>query len=432
MTSHATSRGVSAAAPYRELLALARPDRSGIFLSAAPAPDWRVDEHAWFTEVIGPRLGSEVATYLNTPHKAAYRALSEQIQYRSILPEYFYSCKPLDDMLLGCYPKTLYFDVGRGGVWNTVARSAGYLDVALRRLWEKRHQDKVLREFIAQHGLGGCIPLLTRRTLISWALQEQARLYAVPSTSIAEAVILTSKVFPKMRAGVKKIMGKSPWLDRDLSVRDRGSRRLFEALKSYLFEKHGAQAGLSLFAAMTLGEKGTLGTVCRLYMEMVEDFFPLTTFASGAQQPADAVYFELARRLHDPRAPHSHPSFGGQADSSEIVVCGRQPLSAAPWEAVLLFGDRYGTSTEQLLTMAHAWRAVYPDAVIVILTHTDGTPLILERDGELLARMSITWMDGLLGDRVEREFAEDMLVFTGDIPALRDWKKRIRARQTQQ
>lgn len=422
--------------PYEELLQVAIPDWDGIFVSKLPSASWREEQQSWFTEVIGPTLGSEIATYLNTVHKAAYGALQTRPEIKEKLPSYFYSCKPLDDMLLGCFPQTLYFDIGRGGAWNTVTRSAGYLEVALKRLQNQRSTDPVLDSWISQYGLGGCVPLITRRRLVEWAVAQEARLYAVPSTSIAEAVMLTSKVFPAMREGITRIVGKSPWLDRGQTARDRGSKRLYEALKSHLLEIKGTKEGLDFFAKLTFGEVGTLEEVCQLYMQMVEERFSLQKLYSPGQRRTDEIYHALAKRFYDPSTPYSHPSYGGQADASEIVVRGNQSLTQIPWEVLLLFGDDVGTTREQLLTMAHVLHDVYPHTVIVILTDENLQPLAMTRDGELdqknvdaLSRMAITWIDGLLRDDCTRHFEEDMMLFTGDIPYLREWKQLLAYQQ---
>lgn len=405
--------GISSRMMPLEIMFAAEIPQPGIIISHLPESITPVQVNL-LVERVGPASGSEIITYPNLLFKSVHRALSIHPHTRDSVPDYTYSCPKMDSQLFGKYPKTNYLDIGRGGVWFTTRRSMDYLIHTQEKI--TRSKNFPVNDWIARYGIGGCIPVTTRASVVDWAAQNSANAYLVPGTSIAEGVISAVKRFPAMHDSMRILFGDDSWLNKKSSYRDKGSDRLYELLANYMLA-NGMQKTLYDFHQ---AKSRDVRDLTAIFMKIADNVLKL------GKSPT-AVNYEWTQRIYNPRSPHNHPVNGFQADASEIVVKADRNLTPVPWELFILFGDTYGTTRDQLTNQALLIRQLYPEANVVILTDRSGEPLKYDPEtpdnNRQMAALVSYWSHEFLWKKVWKDFKRDILPYIEDNPLFSKTKK---------
>jgi hypothetical protein len=269
-------------------------------------------------------------------------------------------------------------------------RSMGYLSLAQEKHF--KCTNPLMKKWVERFGLGTCVPVMTFDSLVSYTIENNARLYAVPATSVAESLTACAAYFTGMRSDVKRITAKDDWMHTSGQSRNKGSLRIYEALHKYIIETRG-----HAFFKELIISGSNLTQIAQLYMEMTEREFILG-------HTREQICRTFAEIMFDPQSHRSHPSYGAQADCSELVVRSKNLLSPIPWEVMFLFGDSYGTTLSQLIDFAKATKSCLPHSVIIILVNDQDEPLLPEDSSSVIpsiADYAITaWSSYILGKKI--------------------------------
>ncbi|MFO0703398.1 MAG: hypothetical protein U0525_01600 [Patescibacteria group bacterium] len=350
-------------------------------------------------QIIGAEMGAIFASYPNIPLKAFYESVARDDAFSKIVPEYFYSCPTVDEMLFGHHPKTYYFDISRGGPTSVVRRSLGYLKLAQER--HKISKDVMLKNWVAKYGIGSCVPVITFDNLVNYTVRNEAKMYAVPATSVAESLMACATYFSGMRSDVERITQKKSWVTGNGQIRNKGSLRIYEALHKYIIENYG-----HFYFSRLIKNGGSMSQIAGLYMEMAEKEFLL----GKNRRDMSTTFAEI---IFDPTSRRSHPNYGAQADCSELVVRGNKILDPVPWEAVYIYGDSHGSTKEQLLNMAKAIKKTLPKCVVVVFLDEKGEPIVPNYEENLIPQdadyLTIAWSAYLFESKIARQKSQLML-----------------------
>jgi hypothetical protein len=366
---------------------------SGVILSQIPEDGIEEYECIFEDQIVGTEMGPLFCSYPNIPLKAVYESLARDPILSPRIPEYFYSCPTIDDMLLGHHPKTYYFDISRAGPVSLMRRSMGYVKLAIDR--HIKSENKRMKAWIQEFGIGTCVPVVTFDTLVGYTTNNNARMYAVPATSVAESLMACATYFTGMRGDIARITRRDSWMEGKSQARNKGSLRIYEALHKYIIETRGLGHFKSL---ITHG--GSLTEIASLYMEMAEKQFLL-----GVTR--EQISNTFAEIVFDPRSPRSHPNYGAQADCSELVVRGTHVLDPIPWEVIFLLGDNCGTTLDQIIRMAEQIKRTLPNTVVIVAVDHMNSPLLpqfTESSVPTTPDYFVTaWSDYILGDKIHRQ-----------------------------
>lgn len=350
-------------------------------------------ERIFADQIVGIGMGPLFASYPNIPLKAVYETLARSGDHTSEIPEYFYSCPAIDDMLLGHHPKTYYFDISRGGPVSVIRRSMGYVKLAQEK--HKLSQSPKMKDWVRTYGIGTCIPIITFDSLVSYAVNNEARMYAVPATSVAESLTACAVYFAGMRSDLRRITSDDSWMNTAGQSRNKGSLKIYEALHRYIVSTRGQD----FFNDLILNGSN-ITQISQLYLEMTERHFLL----GSTRESICNIFAEI---VFDPLSPRSHPNYGAQADCSEIVVRGKSILKPVPWEAVILYGDNIGTTREQVLKLAESIKTNEPSMTVIVLVDKQGNLLqpnygesVIPGDAEF---MSVAWASYLFESKISRQ-----------------------------
>jgi len=380
----------------------------GIFLARMPEgitlEQMSVAEH-----IVSPLCKAEIPTYVNVPWKSVFLALKRFAP--DIVPNYFYSSPQVDRLCLGLYPDTVYLDIGRAGPFNTVKRSINYLELAQSKMINS--SDKKTKEWVRVYGIGTAIPLTSRRRVFEWAIENNAKLYLVPATSVAEGTVIAYRqLYPR-----NAFESKDPWLKKNVdekSFRDHASKRFYE-----LFMNHNSNIKM----VRLIKNQITFKKFAMQMMKIVEKHFCIynpSRMGKISNNHLLHISHLWGNRLYNPEHQTSHPVFGAMADCSEIVVRSKSGLSPTPYSHILLFGDKLGTSTSQLISQAKLIKGAMPEIEVIILVNSKGKPLKLAGgNGVPIARPEdafvISLIDALLRKQVVQEFYDDVYSITEGI-----------------
>jgi hypothetical protein len=384
---------------FTRVLKKTRVTEDDIIISQTGEGDIEEFERIFEDQISGTEMGSLFATYLNVPLKALYEGLARNHDIAPRIPPYFYSCPAIDDMLLGHHPKTYYFDISRGGPVSVVRRSLGYLKLAQEK--HAKSNNPQMMKWIKEFGIGTCIPVITFDNLVSYATENNAKMYAIPATSVAESLTACAVYFTGMRGDIRRITMRDDWMNSSGQSRNKGSLKIYEALHKYIIETRGYNFFKNLVA-----NGSNLDEIAQLYMEMADRVFCL-----GSQR--EQMCNTFAEIMFDPQSKRSHPNYGAQADCSELVVRSRHLLSPIPWELVFLLGDTYGTSLDQLIAFGKLIKKSAPETVIIIPCDDSDKPLLPNDVETMIPNISdyvvTAWSSYILGKKINRQKSQLMM-----------------------
>ena len=353
-------------------------------------------------EHASPYLGSEVATYANAPWKAIHRAaVLQEAAIGLEVPDYLYSCPELDDKLFGKYPRTFYFDVGRGGPAFTLKKVFPYISYTHKTL--ANQPGAAFHNWNEHFGINSIVPLITRRSIYDWAHEQRASVYSVPATSIAEAFTSLVRLFPQFREEFSKLKGSDNWLSHGNDIREKSTSRLVTFLKQQLGPTNlqkllEGNSKLSLDDLFNIVHKA-------LFTMQIADF-----------NKGDSVTManeSWAHRVYNYSSPTNHPGNGDSGNTSEKVVVGIADLSPIPWQGFMLFGDSFGSTRNQLQETANLVRFLYPEAFIYVLEGKDGASFVADDDKAQRALMATTTLvaNYHLRPQINRDLRETVYPF---------------------